>query len=65
MKLWKLTREEVENLKEQLASKEKELEILQATPVKQMWENDLDAFVDQLLKVREGNEYDCSLKKRV
>lgn len=28
MKLWKLTREEVENLKEQLASKEKELEIL-------------------------------------
>lgn len=53
MKLWKLTREEVENLKKQLASKEKELEVLQATTVKQMWESDLDAFVDELLKVGE------------
>ena len=51
MKLWRLTLEEVEALKRQLEAKEKELEVLRQTPIKSMWESDLDAFVDELLKV--------------
>ena len=43
--------QEVEALKRQLEAKEKELEVLRQTPIKSMWESDLDAFVDELLKV--------------
>lgn len=53
MKLWALTMEEVEHLKELLRQEEEALEKLRATPIKQMWEEDLDDFIEELMNVGE------------
>ena len=46
-----LTKERVEELKRDLESCRQQLEDLKNTTTKTMWENDLDAFVEELLKV--------------
>ena len=51
MKLWKLTKELVDELLQQVEKGKQKLEELRNTSTKTMWENDLDAFVEELLEV--------------
>eukprot|EP00466_Bigelowiella_natans_P005266 jgi/Bigna1/57499/fgenesh1_pm.16_\ len=48
MKLWSLTYEKIEQLEAELREKGEELDILERTPVKQLWINDIDDFLDTL-----------------
>lgn len=52
MKIWTLTKEMVEKLKRELKECQEKLEVLKTTSTKTMWENDLDAFVEELMRVR-------------
>ena len=59
MKMWSLTKELVEKLKKDLAAIRAELETLKAKTPQAIWEEDLDAFVEELFEVaktREGEE---------
>ena len=47
-----LTKERVEELQNELETCRQKLEDLKNTTIQTMWENDLDAFVEELLKVR-------------
>jgi len=48
MPLWSLTKERVQDLQKQLATKESELEDLEFTAPEELWERDLDAILDEL-----------------
>lgn len=48
MKIWSLTFEKAEQLREQLANKTREVAELEATSPQQIWKNDLDAIEDAL-----------------
>lgn len=54
MKIWTLTKEMVEKIKRELEACQAKLEDLKNTSIKTMWETDLDAFVEELIKVVEG-----------
>lgn len=58
MPLWNLTYEKVETMKNELASKEEELEILQNTKIETMWITDLDEFLNTLKQVNMEEEED-------
>ena len=48
MKIWSLTFEKAEQLREQLANKTREVAELESTSPQQIWKNDLDAIEDAL-----------------
>lgn len=51
MKIWSLTKELVDELKKNLETAQKKMQELQDTPPSQLWKNDLDAFLSQLLEL--------------
>lgn len=52
MKIWTLTKELVDLITKQVETCMAKLEKLKNTSTKTMWENDLDAFVEELMKVK-------------
>lgn len=44
MPLWNLSYEKVENIKQLTRTKEQEFAVLEKTPIKQLWLEDLKAF---------------------
>ena len=48
MKIWNLTFEQVQKLRQQVEDKQKDVVDLEATPLSQLWENDLEAIEDLL-----------------
>ena len=70
MKIWSLTFERAQQLREQLAEKTEELELLMATAPSQLWLNDLDAvdsaldIRDQLLQENEDDERRAQKKNK-
>lgn len=57
LKIWSLTKEMVDKLQRELEECKEKLEILKNTSTKTMWENDLDAFVEELMKVSEKQNF--------
>ena len=56
MNLWSLTQEKIEKLLEQKENKEKELRTLEQTEVETLWDNDLNALEEELIKYEKMEE---------
>lgn len=64
MKMWSLTKEVVERLKKDLAVIEEKLRVLKAKTPQQIWEEDLDAFVNELFEVGVMELCDGQMEKK-
>ena len=64
MKMWSLTKEVVEKLKKDLAVIEEKLRVLKAKTPQQSWEEDLDAFVNELFEVSVLRRCDGQMEKK-
>lgn len=58
MSMWNLTVEKIEKLKDLIAQKYKEIGDLKSTTIQQMWNRDLDDFLEVLEEVTEQDEQD-------
>jgi len=64
MKIWSLTVEYIEQLKKKLAEKKQELDALEARTPRDMWEEDLDYFLEIWdMFERELNEFESTVSK--
>ena len=64
MKMWSLTKEVVDKLKKDLAMIEEKLRVLKAKTPQQIWEEDLDAFVNELFEVSVMRRFDGQMEKK-
>ena len=64
MKMWSLTKEVVDKLKKDLAVIEEKLRVLKAKTPQQIWEEDLDAFVNELFEVSVMRRCDGQMEKK-
>ena len=58
MPLWALTYEKVEALQKEMEDKRKEIKVLEATHIHDLWNRDLDHFIEVLEEVEEQEELD-------
>ena len=65
MNLWSLTQEKIDKLLEQKENKEKELRTLEQTEVETLWDNDLNALEEELIKYEKMEEENRLLDKEI